>query len=267
MKLEVSLNGVQYEIDNHFTVGMEYDLLRSIEHLLSNRRVKELRVRYPKGYNIRLTETIDYLELFGYALFTLDGKMMEREGQVDGFEFVARVKDYTQIWNKEFIKSAAHLPKFNFALEVGCFEGLTTNYICDHLLVEGGRIICVDPLEDSYPYDDPKIFIGQYDRFLSNTRGRPVELMRMTSDDAARHIKANFPHFRFDFIYIDGDHREESVYKDGNNYWDLCKIGGYILFDDYQYTGHETAKGIDRALEGRNFKVIASGYQLLIQRV
>ena len=122
--------------------------------------------------------------------------------------------EFTQDWNREFKENTKGI-KVDFALEIGCFEGLTTNYICDNLLSKEGRIICIDPLPDDHntlPFgEDNKIFEGQYDRFVRNTRGRPVELIRKKSDEA---FDRNFRDYRFGLIYIDGDHREDAAARD-----------------------------------------------------
>jgi len=61
-------------------------------------------------------------------------------------------------------------------LEIGCFEGYTSNIIVEHL-AENGKLICIDPLKDEYLVDNLtkedkignetrwKYFEGQYERF------------------------------------------------------------------------------------------------------
>jgi cephalosporin hydroxylase len=41
-----------------------------------------------------------------------------------------------------------------------------------------------------------------------------------------------------DILFIDGDHSYDAVLKDFNNYKDLVKSGGYIIFDDYLDAKH-----------------------------
>ena len=157
--------------------------------------------------------------------------------------------------------------KLDFVLESGCFEGLTTAYICDNLLNPGGRIICIDPLTDEYlpGHPDNALFVGQYDRFIRNTKGLPVELIQTTSRQAF--TKPGFEHYRFDLIYIDGDHTESEVFNDGMNAFTLCRLNGFILFDDYEWR-EETKRGIDRFLAEKlgRYNLIKKGYQVLIQK-
>lgn len=151
---------------------------------------------------------------------------------------------------------------------------MTTNYICDNLLNEGGRVICIDPLEDNYYVDnlsdkdkemnnELSFFKGQYERFLSNTKGKPVNLIRKKSKDAYEDVKD----LRFEFIYIDGDHRKEGVYHDCTKYIYCMKVGGYMLIDDYEWR-EETKEGVDLFLkeaEGQ-YELMFKNYQVLIKK-
>jgi hypothetical protein len=72
-----------------------------------------------------------------------------------------------------------------------------------------------------------------------------------------------------DFVYIDGDHSPEQVYKDAVNMFPKMKKLGIILFDDYGFTtnGVITAKGIDKFLdeyEGK-YELLFKNYQLAVR--
>jgi hypothetical protein len=88
--------------------------------------------------------------------------------------------------------------------------------------------------------------------------------MRMPSREAYPILKD----YRFQFIYIDGDHTEAEVFNDGVKCWEVLLEGGYMLFDDYGQS-EETKRGIDRFLESQkgNFDLIEKSYQVLIQRI
>lgn len=191
------------------------------------------------------------------------------------------MKYYTKNWNHAFIRSVSGLSNFNLCLEVGCFEGLTTNYIIDNLLNKDGKIICVDPLTNIYLNNDLKetdieinnidnFFEGQYERFMNNVRehidSEKLILYRDMSFNVYEKLKELYLN-SVDFIYIDGDHRPESVYLDGVNCLDLCKPNGYILFDDYNW--RDTHKGIDRFLNehGDKLMIMKLDYQLLVKKI
>lgn len=196
------------------------------------------------------------------------------------------MKQYTQDWNQnqKFIKSTNRFidKKFDLCLEIGAFEGLTSNYIVDNLLTENGRLVCIDPLTDVYLNDnlsqediqkntvDFSYFKDQYSRFKSNVKEHlitgKINLVRNLSTNVFPILIEKYEN-KFDFIYIDGDHRPEAVYIDAVNSFKLCKTNGFILFDDYQW--FNTHEGIDKFLNeyyGR-YGLISKDYQVLIQKI
>src|SRR5690606_5394156 len=132
-------------------------------------------------------------------------------------------------------------------LEVGTMEGMTAKYMCEHLLNRDNpdaRVICVDPLYDYYVTDDPRYhpeFKHQYQRFLRNTRGLPVELKRGKSQDELPLLHA----LRFSFIFLDGNHYPPWPYHDLCWAFAITKPGGYILADDYDLWAEDTKESID----------------------
>lgn len=270
--------------------GAERVVLEGCEGLMREKKVKFIQVEYSEHYklnNYKFKDIIEYVEQFGYSTWSWDGtswNKINKEKFIEDYRlenFILTYKDiskgsrdyinfqYTQLWNSEFVKNTEFLKgKVKFALEIGCFEGLTSNYICDNLLIKNGktRMICVDPLIDGIYLENHKdnyIFKGQYERFLNNTKDQPIELQRLTSKEAFPSLQS----YKFDFIYVDGDHTEEGVYFDASSYVNLLRIGGHMLFDDYGQS-EETKRGVDRFLEQKksNIEVLVKDYQVLIRK-
>lgn len=200
-------------------------------------------------------------------------------------------KHYTQNWNQQFIQNTKGLGKFDLAMEIGCFEGLTSNYIVDNLLTENGKLICIDPLADGYTKQMPMqpVFKNQYDRFMYNVdehikNGKIIlsleesqkaleQKLIQTAYDITSHLDIISNLFyrqifgNIDFIYIDGDHTPDMVYLDGVNSFRYAKVGGIILFDDYNWGDVHNA-GIDRFLEeyAGKYELILKDYQVMIKK-
>lgn len=109
-------------------------------------------------------------------------------------------------------------------IEIGSFKGRST--VC--LAATAKSVIAIDPhragadgqLQDGDTYQD----------FLNNTSEyKNIIPMRMTSEEAAPHIKDN----SVDLVWIDGMHDYENVKKDIENYLPKLKVGGVIAFHDY----------------------------------
>lgn len=192
------------------------------------------------------------------------------------------MKTYTKDWNIHFTNNVTNVSDFSLSLEIGCFEGLTSNYIVDNLMSPKDILICVDPLTDKYLNTDLtdndielneteySFFEGQYDRFISNVgehiKSGKIILYRDLSINVYHKLEKDFGK-NFSFIYIDGDHRPESVYIDAINCFYLCKKNGYILFDDFLWK--DTRLGIDKFVEEKfdELKIVQKGEQLLIKKL
>jgi FkbM family methyltransferase len=259
--------------------GAEYDVMMGLRGLMSDKRVKFIQVEYSEHYKVagyKFKDVIDLAAANGYFAHEWDGKYFKKitefveDYRLENFVFTYLPIEryhYTQLWNNEFKKNTANFhKKFEMVLEIGCFEGLTTNYICDNLLKDGGRMICIDPLTDEYlpGHEDNAMFVGQYDRFMRNTEGQPVELIRKKSSEVLPLIRD----YRFGLIFVDGDHSEQAVYNDGVMAIQVCRLNGYILFDDYGWR-EETKAGIDRFLKefAPWIKVITKEYQVLVKLI
>lgn len=172
-------------------------------------------------------------------------------------------------WNDNFVMNTADLPKMGLVVEIGAMEGMTTKYICENLLNDSqdARVIVIDPLYDYYVKDDPRYhpeFINQYQRFLRNTRGLTVNLHRGESKDELPKLNA----LRADLVYIDGNHYSPWPYYDGSWSFAITKVGGYILFDDYNLWDEGTKGSIDKFLKEFDgaYEVVRSNYQILIKK-
>lgn len=160
-------------------------------------------------------------------------------------------------------------------VEIGSFEGLgsliITNLVCAH---PDSRLYCIDPWDDVYvkgkdefsPWDST--FVGQYQRFVTNTKHEPKIIARRGT---STEMIATLDDESIDFSFIDGDHSPEQVYKDGCDLFPKTKAGGYILFDDYLWEsgGLRCADGINRFLTEyfSQIELLQTGAQVLVRKL
>lgn len=156
--------------------------------------------------------------------------------------------------------------------EIGSFEGIGSlflvNKLCGH---PESRLYCIDHWKDTYGSEAEELrvydkdFVGQYGRFLHNTRETPkIVPLQGVSDEMISHLPNSL-----DFAYIDGDHSPNQTYSDAVHIFPKMKKGGIILFDDYQFVsnGVRTQIGIDKFINeyaGR-VQIILHGYQLAVR--
>ncbi len=147
-----------------------------------------------------------------------------------------------------------------YAKEKKEIDSLQTNIF---LLKEGQRILTSN-------VNKQVIVIDSLEEEIIITENK-IELIRKISSKAYPELKKKYEG-QFDFIYIDGDHRELAVYEDAVNCFDLCKTNGYILFDDYLWKDFSdeqvTKKGVDKFVSeySEKIEVILDGNQFLIKK-
>jgi hypothetical protein len=156
-------------------------------------------------------------------------------------------------------------------LQIGVYKGDCTKYILENNRVK--KIVDVDTWEGSMEHPDLNFDFSTveelYDKkFINESR---VRKMKMTSD---LYFVSTSISEKFDFIYIDGDHRSTQVLVDGINSFGRLKVGGILAFDDYQwpiYSGtlNNPKIGIDSWLKlfDGYFEILIQNYQLWIKKL
>ncbi len=161
-------------------------------------------------------------------------------------------------------------------LEIGSFEGMSTNYFIDNFLTgNNSTITCIDPwIEYSkstvvqYTEFDNYINQATYNKFMYNTakHSSKIIIKRGLSKDILPTLKE-----KYDFIYVDGDHSRDAVYLDAIQSFPLLKINGTLIFDDYLWQSNERSpkEAIDRFLSEYKdcIKIISINYQVCIEKI
>lgn len=148
-------------------------------------------------------------------------------------------------------------------LQIGAYEGDATLWLTNN------RTISTQ--DDVDPWAGPELYAVDYaaaeqvyDRYRENWPH--VYKWKMTSDEF---FCSGFVG-RYDFIYIDGDHDPDQVYRDGSNAWRYLDRGGLLAFDDYlwELNGLRPAEGIDRFLvETVDAEIVLFGYQVWVRKL
>ena len=120
--------------------------------------------------------------------------------------------------------------------EVGVAYGENAKFILDEW--SGERIYLIDPYkkwaEDEYIDGTSTIdFEGAFNYAINHLQehvGR-CEWLRMTSDEAYKHLRDN--EVLLDFAYIDGNHHQPQIGRDLENYWNLVRSGGIFCGHDF----------------------------------
>lgn len=132
-------------------------------------------------------------------------------------------------------------------VEFGSFHGRSTRALADNLPSDMGRIWAVDPWNGDYELEDGQIlqavntFVMPY--FLHNLKDHIDKKTVIPTRGFSFTFKLPIT---VDMVFIDGDHRYESVVKDIHKALSLLRKGGIICGHDY---GFNTWPGVKRAVD------------------
>ncbi len=140
------------------------------------------------------------------------------------YEFSADLfTENLKIWQENLI-SWAGFPNLQ-VLEIGSCEGQSTCWLLDNILTDNSaKITCVDLFFHWYE----KIFDSN---IIKSGASEKVDKIKGKSQEVLRHLPFNC----YDVIYIDGSHVASDILEDAVLSWRLLKLGGLLIFDDYDY--------------------------------
>ncbi len=132
-----------------------------------------------------------------------------------------------RVWQKVLAPRAGK-PNLRY-LEVGVFEGRSLVWAFEHVLTHpSSSAVAIDLFA----------FPGLEERFRENLKragvDRRTQVLVGHSNEELRGLAPD----SFDIIYIDGSHLAKDTLRDGVLAWDLLKVGGILIFDDYLYDLH-----------------------------
>lgn len=191
--------------------------------------------------------------------------------------------EYTKDWFlKSEIRTAIikHFPPMGDdykILEIGCFEGLSTCFFADdYLHGYHSKLICVDP----FTTDDKTTPVTNetYKMFCRNIAKNPNPRHQARNGEVSVYVQTSDDYFNsslicdFHFIYIDGSHEIQQIYRDMTNSLKRLRYDGIMWMDDYLggSDGNRDIKNImDKFVEEHKseLEIIHSGYQLGIKRI
>ena len=120
-------------------------------------------------------------------------------------------------------------------LEIGTFRGDSAEFMCENIVTgPGARYFCVDPFTGSPEHEAGGIDCSTNEAF-ARKRLEPFgqcEIITGRSEEFLRTFSE-----KLDFAYVDGHHASMNTLRDAVLVFDLLKVGGILIFDDYAWTG------------------------------
>lgn len=140
--------------------------------------------------------------------------------------------NYEKIY-KQAVDSAKDGDNF---LEIGCFLGKSTHYLCELIASSNKKInLYVMDLFVAQPIECESINISPGEDLLplfTKNLQQYIDKINIIKGDSLKEYE-RFTEGFFNFIFIDGNHEYESVKLDLNNYYPKLKTGGIFAGHDY----------------------------------
>ncbi len=119
-------------------------------------------------------------------------------------------------------------------LEIGVYEGHTTFWLAELLdrFSHAYSYFAVDPHEGSPDLTDVDFKII-HDNFIHNLKEyNSSKIKHIKKYSSTAMVELAYDNIKFDFVYIDGDHKASQVLTDLVLSWECLNPGGVILCDD-----------------------------------
>ena len=161
------------------------------------------------------------------------------------------------------------------ALEIGSWEGLSSFFILSSLPT--AELTCVDTWQGADEHKDGTAATShvlnsiekKFDKNLSGFSGRLTKY-KGTSQQFFNEFLSKHS---FDFIYVDGSHHCDDVIIDAIKCFEMLKVGGVMVFDDYFWRYYPKVLDNPAApinmflrLKEGSYKIIRLYYQIIIEK-
>ena len=158
-------------------------------------------------------------------------------------------------------------------LEVGSWQGLSAFFTLNEL--SNSSILCVDTWAGADEHKsghstDLNILANiesVFDRNLSEFQGR----IQKFKGESLSYYASNFALNKYDLIYVDGSHHADDVIVDAVKCFEMLKVGGLIIFDDYFWRHYQLpiqnpsgAINLLLRLKKSQFRIVCFDYQIVL---
>ena len=191
------------------------------------------------------------------------------------------------VWDSLFEQYTKHFTKINSVLEIGCFEGKATVYMCEKWLGANTQYDVVDTFEGTECETGMEGMVSNikdnnnflYNRFIHNISGFKDKIDFGIFRGYSQLIlpKLYDDQRSYDLIYIDTSHRADDTFVDAYYAHKMLARNGVIIFDDYLWKDPNQADkavnspkfGIDTFIEmyKGEYTLVHQGYQLMLQKL
>lgn len=142
-------------------------------------------------------------------------------------------------------------------VEIGILQANDTKVILDKLPIK--KLYLIDPYLNSGKDGSEWKFDSSQRKRIAQKRLKKYKSKIQWFYDFSYNVSDSIPN-DLDFVYIDGDHRYESVKKDIELYYPKIKKGGVLAGHDYNY--YDVSRAVIEFANKSNLNVTTKGYNV-----
>ncbi|MBD2087968.1 tetratricopeptide repeat protein [Coleofasciculus sp. FACHB-542] len=270
----------------YFKMGARLWMQEQIEQAIAcYQKALEVKPDFPEAYydlgmifqqKGRVAEAMSYYR----KLLTIKPEFSKARYQIEtilkGYQFSTDWFSRNLDILNEHLKPLSKIPGLNI-LEIGSWEGRSTCWFLENILIDSSsQITCIDTFAGSlehqrYDCDYLSSIEERFD-FNINRTGAAEKVRKIVGK--SQQILRLLPLGFYDLVYIDGSHLASDVLEDAVLTWALVKVGGTIIFDDYDFIFAEnsfqnTKVGIDAFVSvfSDKIKFIHKSHQILLKKL
>jgi hypothetical protein len=141
---------------------------------------------------------------------------------------------YAEGYFKDLLQDFKGKPNLAF-MQIGVFTGDATVWLMENILTSPSSVLIdVDTWKGSDEEVHHKMDFSDVERVYDSKTEHYQNLCKVKMTSIEFLTTAEDKDY-YDFIYIDGDHTADAVFKDASLAWRALKPGGIMAFDDYQW--------------------------------
>jgi predicted O-methyltransferase YrrM len=127
------------------------------------------------------------------------------------------------------------------ALEIGSWEGLSSHFILSKM--PKAHLTCVDTWEGADEHKNGSLsstsILNQIELTFDNNLSDFKDRLTKYKGSSFSFFNNHYARSVYDFIYVDGSHHRDDVIVDAVKCFEMLKVGGVMIFDDYFWRYYE----------------------------
>ena len=186
--------------------------------------------------------------------------------------FTTKITRWVEVLNRPDLQRTLSGPLRG--LEIGSWEGMSSIFLLQRF--PSLHLTCVDTWLGGDEHNGSQETLQAERRFQANTH-EFRDRMRVWKGNSLSYFAENSAtksEDAFDLIYVDGSHYADDVLTDALLCFERLRVGGIIIFDDYQWRAYSELRSNPAAalnaflrLKSRYVEILSASHQIIARKI